>query len=186
MPHAGRFELKRGGTENRMTFKRDARENLLVRAANGDDALLVAHIYVESWNAGFVGLMPKREVAAELTERWRRDLTEPAPKRWWVAERKGLVIGFVGVGPSRNPVDPKLGELDTIAVSPGCWRVGVGRTLMSVALTYLKADGYREAILWTLAGYEQGQTFYEAMGWRLDGGTRAGGRQVRYRYFVSV
>lgn len=81
-----------------------------------------------------------------------------------MAEREGSGIGFVGIGPSRDPIDPKLGELDTIAVDPACWRMGVGQKLMSVALTYLRADGYREAILWTLAGYERGQTFYEATG----------------------
>ena len=36
---------------------------------------------------------------------------------------------------------------------------------MSVALRYLVADGYNEAIVWTVEGYERGIAFYEAMGW---------------------
>lgn len=180
MPHAGRLELKRSQLKNQMVSEKNAREPLTVRAASGDDAPQVTRIYVDSWNTEFVGLMPPRSVTAELVERWRQDLARLVPQRWWVAE-KGSVVGFVGIGPSRDPVDPTLGELDTIAVDPGCWRGGVGRALMAVALQHLMADGYREAVLWTLAGYGQGQRFYEATGWRLDGGARAGERQIRYR-----
>lgn len=158
---------------------------ITVRAASGDDAPRITRIYVDSWNAGFVGLMPQREVTPEFAERWRRDLTEPTPKRWWVAEQEGLAVGFAGIGPSRDPIDPNLGELDTIAVDPAHWCVCVGQTLMSVALEHLKTDGYREAILWTLAEYTRGKAFYEAAGWRLDGGVRAGGCQLRYRYPIG-
>ena len=30
-------------------------------------------------------------------------------------------MGFAGIGPSRDPDDPRLGELDTIAVAPRAW-----------------------------------------------------------------
>ena len=52
---------------------------------------------------------------------------------------------------------------------------------MSIALRHLAADGYREAILWTVEDYEHGIAFYEAMGWVRGGGTRDNGRQVRFR-----
>jgi N-acetylglutamate synthase-like GNAT family acetyltransferase len=121
--------------------------------------------------------MPQRRVTAELVGRWRQDLIKPVPQRWWVAELKGSIVGFVGIGPSRDPLDPTLGELDTIAVDPSYWRTGIGRILMSVALQHLTADDYHEAVLWTLAGYKRGQNFYEAMGRSLDGGARGLGRR---------
>ncbi len=151
-----------------------------IRAADGNDARAIAHIYIDSWNAGFRGLMPPRQIDAELVARWRRDIGAPLPHRWWVAEVAGVIVGFAGIGPSRDPIDPELGELNTIAVDPSMWRRGIGRALMSEALHHLIADGYREAVLWTLAGYAQGKTFYESMGWSLDGATRDAGRQVRY------
>lgn len=160
------------------------RERPAVRSANADDAVDVARIYVDSWNVGFGELMPKRRVTEELVARWRQDLVTLVPHRWWVAELEGLVVGFVGIGPSRDPIDAELGELDTIAIDPSCWRRGIGRTLMSVALCRLAADGYREAVLWTLAKYERGQRFYEAMGWSVDDGVRDEGRQIRYRYVL--
>lgn len=154
----------------------------IIRTAVASDASSIARIYVDSWNTGFIGLMPVRQLTAKLIARWERDLAAPLPHRWWVAEMNAALVGFVGIGPSRDPIDPVLGELDTIAVAPSYWRQGIGRTLLALALRYLRADGYRHAVLWTLAHYEQGQRFYEAAGWIFDGGTRDQGRQVRYRH----
>jgi GNAT superfamily N-acetyltransferase len=153
-----------------------------IRQAHASDASTIARIYVESWNQGFVGLMPARQLTPELIDRWRRDLAAPLPQRWWAAQVGGAIAGFAGIGPSRDPLDPALGELDTIAIAPSYWRRGIGRALLALALGYLRADGYRQAVLWTLANYPQGQRFYEAAGWHLTGDTRDAGRQVRYRH----
>jgi GNAT superfamily N-acetyltransferase len=145
----------------------------------------VARIYIDSWNEGFGALMPARTLTPEVVARWERDLTVSPRRHWWVAEVNEVIVGLIGICPSRDPLDPNLGELDTIAVDPAWWRAGVGRALMAVALRALEAAGYREAVLWTLANYAQGQRFYEATGWRVDGGVRDEGRQVCYRYCFS-
>jgi N-acetylglutamate synthase-like GNAT family acetyltransferase len=150
-----------------------------VREATASDALVVARIYVESWSDGFGDRLGMRTLDGHLVARWARDLCT-GPQCWWVAERNSRVVGFVGIGPSRDPVAHGLGELDTIAVATDAWRAGVGRTLMSVALENLQVE-FDEAILWTVAGYERGYRFYEAMGWTADGGTRDDGRQVSFR-----
>ena len=67
------------------------------------------------------------------------------------------IVGFAGIGPSRDPIDPELGELDTIAIDPAHWRRGVGRALMAVVVGHLETDGYRAAIVWALENYPQGQ-----------------------------
>ena len=154
-----------------------------IRQATQADTEVIVRIYIDSWNASYGELMSRadRTVTEELTERWRRDLGRPLPYRWWAAERGASIVGFVGIGPSRDPVDPRLGEVDTIAVDEPHWRTGVGTALMSIAARHLVSDGYDDAILWTVEGYERGITFYEAMGWHRDGGVRDGGRQVRFR-----
>ena len=118
------------------------------------DGEVVARIYIDSWNAGFGGLLSRadRTVTPELIERWNHDLAQPVPHRWWVAEHMSSIVGFVGIGPSRDPVDPQLGELDTIAVDPPHWRTGIGKALISLALQHLVSDGYSEAIVWTAEG----------------------------------
>lgn len=152
----------------------------VIRRAEVRDARVVAAIYVESWNRGFLGLMRSRSLTDTMVSLWERQLALPHPHRWWVAEIDGSVVGFAGIGPSRDPVHADLGELDTIAVKPTHWRMGVGRALMWVAVADLAAAGYQEAIVWTLRDYDRGRAFYEATGWRLDGGARDEGRQVRY------
>lgn len=156
---------------------------ITIRPATPADVDEVVRIYVESWNAGFGELLSQanRSVTPDLIERWSRDLALPIPHRWWVAERDDSTVGFVGICPSRAPVDPKLGEVDTIAVDPPYWRKGIGRELMSLALRRLASDGYSEATVWTVEHYERGIALYEAMGWRRDSGVRDGGRQICFR-----
>ena len=87
--------------------------------------------------------------------------------------------------PSRDPLEPGLGELDTIAVRPSAWRHGVGRLLMEAALADLVAAHFGEGILWTLADYGRGRDFYEATGWHASGETRDAGRQIAFRQSLS-
>jgi GNAT superfamily N-acetyltransferase len=150
-----------------------------VRVAIPEDAKQVAAVYIESWNHGFGDLVGYRALDATVAAQWRGVLGSAA-SHWWVAYREAEIVGFVGVGPSRDPIGLRLGELDTIGVTPPHWRSGVGRLLMAVALRALAAE-YAEAIVWTVAGYERGYRFYEATGWRPDGGVRAEGREVSFR-----
>jgi N-acetylglutamate synthase-like GNAT family acetyltransferase len=127
--------------------------------------------------------MPVIEADAARIERWRNnDLSDATPTRWWVAETGNAILGFVGIGPSRDPIDPALGELDTIAVRPDKWHSGVGKLLMETALNELRGGRYPTAILWTLNGYPLGERFYIATGWRRTEKTRNNGDQVRYDY----
>jgi L-amino acid N-acyltransferase YncA len=88
-----------------------------LRRSTDSDADAVARIYVDSWNRGFGELIGYRTNSTDRRDRWRHEINDPA-LIWTVAEMDGDVVGFSGVGPSRDPVDPALGELQTIAVDP--------------------------------------------------------------------
>lgn len=148
-----------------------------------EDAASVAAVYVDSWNAGFARLMPPRVLDAGQVGRWNRDL-HGASMQWWIAATDRGVVGFAGTGPSRDPKVEGLGELDTIAVVPSAWRLGIGRQLMDASHADLLAAGYEDAIVWTLLGYDRGSAFYEAMGWHLSGEQRDAGRQIAFRRSV--
>ena len=162
-----------------------SRSDITIRRAGPDDAEVVVKIYVESSNLGFQSRIPRKESDQPRIERWRRDLSDTTPTRWWVAQRCGTVIGLVGIGPCRDPVQAGLGELDTIAVTPSSWHTGIGKVLMTTALEALRRDGYNSAALWTLSHYPLGESFYRSTGWRLNGATRNGGNQVRYDHDLS-
>ena len=158
---------------------------LRIRRAVEADVEDVVRIYVDSWNEGFVPQLAPIEADSDRTGRWRGTLRSPGRTRWWIAERAGAPVGFAGIGPSRDPRDDTLGELDTIAVAPCAWRTGVGRALMAPVLDALRSDGYRAALLWTLADYPRGAGFYEASGWRRSDQTRQDGLQVRYDHALG-
>ncbi|GAA5040163.1 hypothetical protein GCM10023317_96540 [Actinopolymorpha pittospori] len=156
----------------------------MIRAARANDVPQMVQVYVDSWNVGFGELMPHIVVDEARINRWTTELMG-GPARWWVAEHDGSIVGLVGIGPSRDPVDPELGELDTLAVDPDHWRKSIGTALMQTAHDALVDAGFAEAILWTLAGYDRGQSFYKSMGWTRDGGTRDDGHQVSFRLSLT-
>ena len=172
------MEVPRG--DNRAVSAREPHSNLLLRRANVDDAAAVVRVYVESWNAGFGLRMPVIEADPARIERWRHDLSDKTPTVWWVAEQEGFIVGLVGIGPCRDPIDENLGELDTIAVAPSVWHLGIGKRLMAVALDGLRKARVHSAALWTLSNYPLGERFYLATGWRRNGASRDRGNQVRY------
>jgi L-amino acid N-acyltransferase YncA len=159
--------------------------DIRIRAATIRDAPTITSVYVDSWNQGFGDRMPAIEVDAERVERWKIDIGPTTATQWWVAENEGVIVGFVGIGPCRDPAEPGLGELDTIAVSPQHWDMGLGKSLMSVALQGLRAAGFTSASLWTLSNYPLGERFYVASGWSLNGATRDGGNQARYDHALD-
>ena len=156
------------------------RPAIAIRAASPDDAPDVARIYVESSNAAFTAYQPHRVLSDELVVRWAGDLGADH-HRWWVAESHGVLVAVAGIGPSRDPVAPRLGELDTIAVVPTMWRRGVGTALMWLANEALDADGYESAVLWTWRDYQAAYEFYRSVQWEITDTTRDGGRQVCFR-----
>jgi ribosomal protein S18 acetylase RimI-like enzyme len=156
---------------------------VVLRGAVAGDAAVVARIYIDSWNQGFGHLMGTRELTSDLVSRWEKDLTDVRVE-WVIAEIDDEVVGFAGIGPSRDPIDPVLGELDSIAVDPTRWRQGVGRSLMKHALTRLRAQ-YSRAIVWTVADYERGHGLYLAAGWKPLDQSRANGTQVAFGHALK-
>jgi hypothetical protein len=82
-----------------------------IRHVRREDVQEIVRIYIHSWNAGFGELMPTREITAEVVTQWTDDLTRPFPHRWWVAEVNDRDVGFAGICPDRERIDPSLGEL---------------------------------------------------------------------------
>lgn len=140
-----------------------------------DDADAIARVQVAGWHATYRGLMPDALLDAHTFEarapRWRQNLSELEPRRrTTVFERDGTVVGFATAGPSRD--EREAGELWALYAHPEAWGSGVGRALLGDALAFLAARGHASVMLWVLRGNARAIRFYEAAGFRLDGGTK--------------
>ena len=134
---------------------------MVIRPAGPEDADATACVHVRSWDAAYTVPGPSLQHRLDQHRRF------PAS---FVAELDGQVVGFVGVGPSRDP--DAEGELYTIYVEPAQWGSGVGRELIRAGEQRMRELGYRRAVLWMLDGNTRAQRFYEAAGWALDGERR--------------
>ena len=67
-----------------------------------------------------------------------------------VAERDGLLVGFVVVGAPRDDVPAGTGEVLAIYVAEDHWGTDVGHRLMTAARARLADGGYDRFYLWVL------------------------------------
>jgi GNAT superfamily N-acetyltransferase len=149
---------------------------ILIRDAQPPDAMEIASVHVRSWRVGYRGLIPDaflaRLSAEERARRYSLGSSDPAEPHTIVAILEGAIVGFATVGPSRDEDVRDAGELLALYVDPSAWRTGVGRLLLTRALSDLRARGFTEAILWVLRGNVPAQSLYDADGWRHDGSSR--------------
>ena len=81
------------------------------------------------------------------------------PTTCFVATEQGCIIGAILAGH-----DGRRGYISHTAVSPAYQRRGIGKQLVGAALTALKAQGINKVNLVVFAHNEQGNAFWEKMG----------------------
>ncbi len=86
-----------------------------------------------------------------------------ARQQIWIAEHQGEQIGSVAV---TETDDPEVAQLRWFLVSPDARGKGLGSRLLSEAVNFARKAGYREVMLWTVAGLEAASRLYRAAGFR--------------------
>ena len=149
---------------------------MLLRLAEPDDAIAVARVHVRSWQVAYRTLLPadyldqlRPEDRAEKYDFASLDARKP---QTIVAVEEGLIHGFATTAPSRDPDLPGHGELYALYVDPEQWGRGIGVALISAARTRLFRLGFRNAVLWVLAGNTRAERFYQIDRWTPDGPRR--------------
>ncbi|MBB5339180.1 GNAT family N-acetyltransferase [Tunturiibacter gelidoferens] len=136
-----------------------------IRAAAGKDAGAIAHVHVESWRTTYAGIVPEAYLAslnvAEREASWREWLTLDVDV--FVAEVDGDVVGFVGGGAIREPVEEFDAELFAIYLLREAQRRGIGTALLRRLAVSLKARGFRSMVAWVLEDNSSGG-FYSRSG----------------------
>jgi ribosomal protein S18 acetylase RimI-like enzyme len=139
-----------------------------VRAARSADLLGAAEARVASWHGAFTGLVPQDFLdamdPAAIAAGWAESLAA-GRSRLYVAVANGLVVGYAGVGPERDPkAPPGTGELYALFVHPDHWGTGAGRSLTDAAVADLRDHGCTAVWLWVLEANIRARRFYARYG----------------------
>ena len=149
---------------------------MLLRPAEPDDVLAVARVHVRSWQAGYRELLPGDYLAGlrpeERAQRYDFSSLDPRAPATIVAVEAGLICGFVTIAAARAASAPDVGELCALYVDPERWGRGIGAALVSAARARLVDLGFRNAVLWLLAGNARAERFYRQDRWEPDGAQR--------------
>ena len=151
-----------------------------LRPAVPDDAMAVARVHVRAWQVAYQGLMPDGYLAGlrpeDRAQRYTFGSADPTQPQTVVAVEADAILGFATTAPARDADATGQGELCALYVEPDSWGRGVGRALASAARSNLHGLGFRQAMLWVVAGNARAQQFYRADGWTPDG--QRGARQI--------
>ena len=150
------------------------------RWATVEDARAIAAVHIASWHAAYRGLLPD-EILDGLTiggrtDDWQEWLADGGGRdNTLLAELDGEIAAFCTIEfPSLERDEPdNVAGIPAIYARPDVFGRGVGSALLDAAVEAMRERGYPEAVLWVLAGNDRAEAFYEARGWRPDGGRRA-------------
>jgi ribosomal protein S18 acetylase RimI-like enzyme len=166
-----------------------------VRTATADDAPQVAVVHVAAWRAGYRGTMPVEFLGGLSVDRfaanWTRRLADPGDLEVLVGCLADRVVGFAGLGPSRDDDAPAgLGELQSLNLHPDHWGGGHGAAMTRAAMVRLRERGHRSATLWVVEDNDRARRTYGGLGWVPDGARRTerfgGGEVTEVRLRVDL
>jgi len=80
--------------------------------------------------------------------------------RLWIAERDGRIVGCIAIVEAA----PEEAQLRWYLVDPGARGLGLGRTLLSEAVSFCRRRGYRSIFLWTVRALTAAARLYVAFG----------------------
>ncbi len=146
---------------------------MVVRPATPADSRAIATIHVLSWQAAYQGIVPAQFLASlSIDQRegaWRQRL-DCDTSGTSVLEERGVVLGWVNAGPSRDAdALPTTSELLAIYVDPRHWRRGVGQRLWNDVEDQLRRAGFSDVTLWVLQDNAGALAFYRSNGFVVDG-----------------
>ncbi len=147
-----------------------------LRPAQPADALAIAQVHVRSWQAAYRTLLPDDYLdqlrPEDRAPHYDFSHTDPAKPQTLVATDASSILGFATTMPARDPDLAGFGELCALYVDPTHWSQGIGLALVSAARASLLQQGFRNALLWVLAGNLRADRFYQLDGWIPDGTRR--------------
>ncbi|MFZ4438663.1 MAG: GNAT family N-acetyltransferase [Syntrophales bacterium] len=128
--------------------------------AIGRVAEMHATYYNRHWD---FGLFFEVKVATELAEFLRR--FEKERDGFWTIRHEDRVVGAIAIDGSKVATDGA--HLRWFIVSPEIHGKGMGRSLMTEAVSFCDRKAYRRIFLWTFAGLDAARHLYETFGFQI-------------------
>lgn len=147
-----------------------------IRTAGAADAQAIGAVFDAAVREGWTYLGELARLPMFPPEEWDRVVVEHAPPNvLLIADDESRVVGFTAVHPPES-------EMFLLFVHPDCAGRGVGRALLEVAHSALRAAGCSQSLLYTHEQNARAIAVYEAAGYRRDGTVRESDfRGVRQR-----
>lgn len=118
------------------------------------------HYHAElGWDGTYEALVGR--IAAAYGERH-----DPARERAWIAELDGEPVGSVFCVRADRPGE--VAQLRLLLLEEKARGLGIGRRLVDTCLDFARSAGYREMVLWTVAGLAASRHLYVRAGFRLE------------------
>ncbi|GCL62583.1 GNAT family N-acetyltransferase [Pseudaquabacterium pictum] len=140
-------------------------------AAIGDENGIAA-VHIRAWQTGYRHIVADEYLnnldVRSRAARWLEVIRDQTCD-FIVAKIDGKVAGFTTFGESRSEQSPKAtGEIWTLYVDPQYWRCGVGKALMTEALTSLRSSGFENVLVWVLQDNNRAIAFYQSCGFAIE------------------
>jgi L-amino acid N-acyltransferase YncA len=140
-----------------------------IRVAAVQDAGAIARVHVESWRTTYAGIVPEAYLASldvgQRAAAWREWLGLDVDV--FVAEVDGEVVGFVGGGAIREPVEGFDGELFAIYLLREAQRRGIGMALLRRLAESFRERGFGSMVAWVLEDNSSGGFYSRSGGVRV-------------------
>lgn len=144
--------------------------DIAIRQAVAADASAIADLHATSWRSAYRGILTDAfldgPVIAERHELWQARFAGGSDGVVFLAERRGVAIGFICFEPARDPVWGGL--IDNFHVLPDAKGQGVGRKLFDRVGAFASEVQPGKGIhLFVLAQNLAAQKAYEGLGGRV-------------------
>jgi ribosomal protein S18 acetylase RimI-like enzyme len=144
-----------------------------IRKAEMKDAQQLAHLHIASWKRAYRGIVSD-DILNNLDETRRAAAFEKSFEikfgETYLIEENGSIRGFTTFGNCRdNDRDENTGEIWGVYISPDHWRMGYGSKLTAYAESVFRSMNKKEIVLWVLKDNCEARSFYEKIGYIVDG-----------------
>jgi GNAT superfamily N-acetyltransferase len=147
----------------------------VIRPAGPEDAAALGAMHAACWAEAYpplveAGRLP-RGLFEEMTDparraaAWARILAAPLmPGGTLLMGEAGAILGFVSVGPARDPALGTGGEVTGLYLLRRAQGRGVATALLAAGFAVLRGAGHRDAGAWAVEGNAPAERFYAARG----------------------